>query len=539
MKKIINPILPGFNPDPSICRVGDDYYIATSTFEWFPGVQVHHSKDLIHWKLVAHPLDRRSQLDMNGCASSCGIWAPCLSYAEGQFWLIYTNMRSVTGPWLSTPNYLVTAPSIEGPWSEPVYMNASGFDPSLFHDDDGRKWFVNMLFDGSGRRHCFAGIVLQEYDHAQKKLVGPIKNIWGGTPLKVTEGPHLYKREGWYYLMCAEGGTDWTHAESIARSRNIAGPYESNPANPILTSYNKTHLPLHRAGHASLVETQTGEWYMPHLCGRPVENPGASRSLPFYDRNKCIMGRETAIQKIVWGDDGWPRLAWGGNDPRLEVDAPNLPERPWPAEPIREDFDGPAWSIHFQTLREPADESWISLTERPGWLRLRGRHWLSSFFDQSLLVRRVQAFDCRATTCMEFEPTNIQQMAGLVAYYNYSDFLYLRGTANDDGKKSLGIIVSDQKRYRELSEYDVPVDGIKRIYLRAQINAPWLQFSWSKDGGNWTDIGPKMNCTNLSDEISGTGSRFTGAFLGICCQDMSGQFIEADFDWFEYGEVES
>lgn len=537
MATIKNPILPGFNPDPSICRAGDNYYIATSTFEWFPGVQIHHSKDLVNWKLITRPLDRLSQLDMNGCASSSGIWAPCLSYADGQFWLIYTNVRNVNHGWIDTPNYLVTAPSIEGPWSEPVYLNASGFDPSLFHDDDGRKWLVNMIFDGSQRRHWFVGIALQEYDPQQKKLVGPIKNIWRGTHLQYTEGPHLYKRNGWYYLLCAEGGTSWEHAVSIARSRTIDGPYEIHPQNPILTSWQKTDLELHKSGHASIVETQTGECYMPHLCSRPVENPGISPALKFAERMRCMLGRETAIQKIVWGEDDWPRLAWEGNNPRAEVEAPNLPARPWPAEPTREDFDGPKWGIHFQTLRQPADEKWCSLTERPGWLRLRGRHWLSSYFDQSLVARRLQSFDAITTTCMEFEPGNFQQMAGLIAYYNFCDFHYLRVTANEDGRPFIGVLCCDAKRYRELEEHDVFIDGIKRVYLQAEIHGPWLWFRWSKDGENWENIGPKINCSNLADDIPNTGSRFTGAFIGVCCQDMSGQFINADFDWFNYQEI--
>jgi len=535
MSVITNPILPGFNPDPSICRAGDDYYIANSTFEWFPGVQIHHSKDLVHWRLAARPLDRLSQLDMRGCASSCGIWAPCLSYADGRFWLICTNVRSVTGPWVNTPNCLVTAPSIEGPWSEPIYLNGSGFDPSLFHDDDGRKWLVNMIFDGTCRRHAFIGVALQEFDCRQKKLVGPITNIWRGSGLPYTEGPHLYKRGGWYYLMCAEGGTSWEHAVSIARSRTIDGPYQTHPQNPILTSWEKPHLPLQKSGHASIVETQTGEWYMPHLCGRPVENPAASLSQKWHDRQRCVLGRETAIQKIVWGDDDWPRLAWGGSDPRVEVEAPDLPQHPWPAQPAREDFDGPKWGIDFQTLREPADESWCSLAQRPGWLRLRGRNWLSSFFEQSLVARRVQAFDCMATACMEFEPANLQQMAGLVAYYNYQDFHYLRVTTNEEGQPFIGIIVCEGGNYRELAECDVPVDGVKRFYLQAEIHVPWLWFRWSKDGENWENIGPKINCSNLADE--GSGPRFTGAFVGLCCQDMSGQFARADFDWFEYREM--
>jgi xylan 1,4-beta-xylosidase len=189
MKKIRNPVLPGFNPDPSILRVNDDYYIATSTFEWFPGVQIHHSKDLVHWRLLTHPVTRTSQLDMRGNISSSGVWAPCLSYRDGMFYLIYSNVRSYKGPFKDVYNYLITAKNIEGPWSEPIFLNSSGFDPSLFHDTDGKKWLVNMLWDhrklklvepnhddGANEdehasiQGCFAGILIQEYDlSAQSK----------------------------------------------------------------------------------------------------------------------------------------------------------------------------------------------------------------------------------------------------------------------------------------------------------------------------------------------------------------------------------
>ncbi len=173
MKTITNPILRGFNPDPSILRVGDDYYIATSTFEWFPGVQIHHSRDLIHWKLIARPLNRVSQLDLKGAAASEGVWAPCLSYDKGVFYLVYTNVRlwRSGGP-RDLHNYLVTATDIRGEWTDPIYLNGSGFDPSLFHDDDGRKWLINMLWDHRLGRNSFAGIVLQEYDPVNRRLPG-------------------------------------------------------------------------------------------------------------------------------------------------------------------------------------------------------------------------------------------------------------------------------------------------------------------------------------------------------------------------------
>jgi len=236
-KLITNPILPGFNPDPSIVRVNDDFFIATSTFEWFPGVQIHHSRDLIHWRLTGHALTRTSQLNMTGNADSGGVWAPCLSYDRGIFYLVYTDVKNWKGAFKETHNYLVTAPDITGPWSEPIYLNSSGFDPSLFHDDDGRKWLVNMLWDFRAGKNPFAGIVLQEFSMDRKRLTGPVTKIFEGTGLGCTEGPHIYKKNGYYYLMTAEGGTSYAHAVTMARAKSIAGPYEADPANPVLTSH--------------------------------------------------------------------------------------------------------------------------------------------------------------------------------------------------------------------------------------------------------------------------------------------------------------
>lgn len=259
---IRNPILPGFNPDPSICRVGGDYYIATSTFEWYPGVQLHHSTDLVNWRLVGRALDRASQLDMRGNPDSGGIWAPCLSHADGLFWLVYTDVKRIDGGFKDTHNYIVTAPSIEGPWSEPAYVNSSGFDPSLFHDDDGRKWFLNMVWNhvssgvgGQPKHPSFAGILMQEWDPGARTLLGEPRTIFHGSPHGLVEGPHLFRRDGWYYLTTAEGGTGYDHAVTMARSRAIDGPYELHPLVHVITSKDAPEATLQRAGHGQVVET--------------------------------------------------------------------------------------------------------------------------------------------------------------------------------------------------------------------------------------------------------------------------------------------
>lgn len=191
--KIMNPVLKGFNPDPSMCRVGDDYYIATSTFEWFPGVQIHHSKDLVNWQLISQPLDRVELLDMRGNPDSGGVWAPQLSYHDGKFWLIYSDVKVTGGAWKDVYNYLTTCDTIDGEWSEPIYLNSSGFDPSLYHDEDGRKYLLNMMWDPRPDKHEFYGIVMQEYNHEQKELIGKPEVIYKGTEWGLVEAPHLYK----------------------------------------------------------------------------------------------------------------------------------------------------------------------------------------------------------------------------------------------------------------------------------------------------------------------------------------------------------
>jgi len=524
MGAITNPILPGFNPDPSIVRTGEDYYIATSTFEWFGGVQIHHSRDLVHWRLLTHPLTRISQLDMAGNGPSCGIWAPCLSYADGLFYLIYTDVKSRPTSFIDAHNYLVTAPSIEGPWSEPIHLNSSGFDPSLFHDDDGRKWLVNMLWDHRGDANRFAGIVLQQYSPGERRLVGPVKNVFRGTDLGATEGPHLYRRDAWYYLMVAEGGTGYGHAVTMARSRRLDGPYEPDPTGPMLTSRNNLDLPLQKAGHASLVETQGGQWYLVHLTGRPIQ-----------PLRRCPLGRETAIQKVVWDDDGWLRIEGGGNEPKLTVPAPDLPPHPFEPQPPRDDFDGDRLNVHFATLRVPADESWCSLTARPGWLRLRGRESLCSTFRQSLVARRVQSLRFEATTCVEFAPENFQQLAGLVCLYDTENWYYLHVTHDERVGVCLSMLRSINGACDAPLREPIPLESGRAVHLRASVDVCTLRFAFSTDGQAWTTVGAPLDFSLLSDEACRSGV-FTGAFVGVCAQDVAGTGQHADFDFFEYRE---
>jgi xylan 1,4-beta-xylosidase len=534
--KIRNPVLPGFNPDPSIVRVGDDYYIATSTFEWFPGVQIHHSRDLVHWRLLTRPLVRPSQLNMLGDPDSCGIWAPCFTHADGLFWLAYTDVKrygrtTVAGPSGASlrdfHNYLVTCPRIDGEWSDPVYLNSSGFDPSLFHDDDGRKYLVNMLWDHRPGQNRFAGIVLQEYSAKERRLIGRRVNIFQGTALGFTEGPHLYKRNGWYYLLTAEGGTSWNHAVTLARSRSLTGPYEPHPDTYILSSRLQPDLALQKAGHADLVETQTGETYLVHLCGRPLT-----------ERGRCTLGRETAIQRMTWGEDGWLRTADGTGLPAVEVAAPALPAHPFPAPPVHEDFNDPRLPIDFQWLRSPWPAELFSLTERPGCLRLYGRETIGSLFKQALVARRWQAHRFTATTEIEFEPEHFQQMAGLICYYGAAKFHYLHLTHDEKLGKHLRVMSSfPEGAPGDAFTPPVAIPAGQPVQLRVAVDRARLRFAYRLSKGGWQWLPQEFDASILSDEATlPYAPNFTGAFVGMACQDMAGTAHPADFDWFEYRE---
>lgn len=524
-RTIINPILKGFNPDPSIIRVGDDYYIATSTFEWFPGVQIHHSRDLINWRLLTRPLTRVSQLDMRGVPNSGGIWAPCLTWHNDIFYLLYTNVLETNGVTRDTPNYMVTATDIMGPWSDPVYLNSSGFDPSLFHDDDGKKWVTNMVWDHRPNKSHFYGIALQEFSPEEQKLVGKSRIIFKGTDLDCTEAPHIYKRNGYYYLITAEGGTSWEHAVTIARSRHIGGPYEVHPMNPLLTAWGDKTLPVLKTGHADIVETQHGDWYITYLCARPV--PG---------RDRCIMGRESAIQPLIWKDDDWPYLASGNNRPALHAPAPNLPEVIWEKEPTRDDFNDSALSIHFQTPRIPLTENDFSLTERPGFLRLKGAESIESRFHHVMVARRQQALRYTATTVMEFDPENFQQMAGLTCFYNNRLYYYLCMSHDERVGNCLYIQTRDNGEVKyPLNNSVIPLNGATQVYMRADMNLDQLSFFYAIDGERWQRVFDPLDASILSDDYHDEWA-FTGAFVGLCCQDLSGARQYADFDFFEYIE---
>ncbi|MXU65990.1 glycoside hydrolase family 43 protein [Oceanomicrobium pacificus] len=526
---IENPILPGFNPDPSICRVGGDYYIATSTFEWYPGVQIHHSTDLVNWRLVTRPLSRATQLDMRGNPDSCGIWAPCLSHADGLFWLVYTDVKRYDGSFKDAHNYIVTAPSIDGPWSDPVYVNSSGFDPTLFHDDDGRKYFANMRWNHRPKganpvNPAFDGILLQEYDAAAGELVGPVRNIFDGTPRGLTEGPHLFKRDGWYYLTVAEGGTSWEHAVTMARSLDIWGPYDPHPDGHLMTADHAPEAPLQRTGHGQMVETPDGRTYHTFLCGRPLST-----------RGRCPLGRETGIVACEWGADGWLRLSDGRDQPALREAAPDPQASRAAPEAATYRFDG-GLPLDFQWLRTPAPDR-IFATGSDG-LTLFGRESIGSWFEQALVARRQTDFTFTAETELSFAPESYQQAAGLTHYYNTHKFFFLAVTREEGIGRCLTLMTCPGRWPDPHLDHPLPAPvpiGDGPVRLRLSVDRDRAQFSWAQGPDDWQDIGPVLDASLISDEAGrGAHANFTGAFVGMAAFDISGQGRPARFPTFTY-----
>ncbi|WP_107727679.1 glycoside hydrolase family 43 protein [Desmospora activa] len=533
---IHNPVLKGFNPDPSICRVGDDFYMAVSTFEWFPGVQIHHSRDLKNWHLISRPLNRISQLNMIGNPDSGGVWAPCLSYYDGQFWLIYSDIKVVEGAWKDGHNYLVTCETVDGDWSEPIYLNSSGFDPSLFHDEDGRKYLLNMVWDQRVYNHQFYGIAIQEYDGQQKRLIGKPQIIFKGTDLGLTEAPHLYRKNGYYYLLTAEGGTKYEHAATIARSTHIYGPYEVHPHNPVLSSWSDPRHPLQKAGHASLVETQQGEWYMAHLMGRPVKRRGKKI---LQERGFCPLGRETSIQKVEWKDD-WPYVV-DGPLPSLEVEAPHLPEVEWEQDyPSCDQFQEPVLNHHFQTLRIPFDKEIGVLDHEAGILRLFGRESLHSKHTQALVARRWQSLTFDTATVVSFYPETFQQAAGIICYYDTENWVSAQITWHEEKGRILDLVQCDHFQvYQPLQGHEVTIpEDTASVHLKVCVRYDTFSFFYSFDGLHYEDFGVSFDSYKLSDDYIAHGGFFTGAFVGMHCQDTSGMRKHADFHSFSYKELE-
>ncbi|MBE5978486.1 MAG: glycoside hydrolase family 43 protein [Paenibacillaceae bacterium] len=537
---IKNPIIPGFNPDPCICRKGDDYYLAVSTFEWFPGIPIYHSKDLKNWELYTHVLTDDETVDLKKLPSAKGIWAPCLTYCEEEdlFYVIYGVMNSMNARYFDVNNYLITATDIKGPWSEPVYLHSSGFDASILHDN-GKKYIVSLEWETREGYEKPGAICMVEYDPEKKEIIGYPKRIWnGGTDRGCIEAPHLYKRGEYYYIMCAEGGTGYNHCVTMGRSKGIWGPYVADPMNPIVTSVpgesNERHDPDHlkpryynpdsilqKSGHGSVVDTQNGETYLVHSCARP-----------FVPELSCTLGRETAIQKMIWTDDHWLRMANGGNLAEVLVEASNLPVVPVKQIPDFDDFNEEELGLQYYAPRI-MPQRFADLKARPGYVRIRGQESRTSLNQVSILARKLTSVYATVTTKMDFVPEVHQHSAGLILYYDNMNYINLRKYYSETlGQSALSIIHLENGEKTEFLNTRIPVSD-DPVYLKLTIEGRQSYFSWCYDGVNYQKIGRVFDTTRFSDEYCKYGE-FTGTMVGITCADRVKRSHYADFDFFEY-----
>ena len=514
---IQNPVLTGFHPDPSMICVDGTFYVANSTFEYYPGVRISASKDLANWECVSTPLSETRFLNMAGNVVSGGIWAPCLSYSDGIFYLVYTDVKTwKKDPFKDAHNFITTARNIEGPWTEPVYVNSIGFDTSLFHDDDGRKYFLNAEWDyRKGTGNLFSGILVTEVDPITFEFIGETKKIFTGTDRGLVEGPHLYKKDGWYYVLTAEGGTFYEHAATVGRSRNLFGPYEVHPNKHLCSAHGHREHPIQKTGHTSWCQGPDGRWFLAFLCGRPV------------DGENCILGRETGINEIVWEND-WPYL----KNKTLLVDEyfEGYGEKKECAEHTYK-FGDKDFYLNFNTLRTRCKY----LLGPNNTLRLYGAESPYSNQNQAVFARRQTDFDFEATTCVTFPFHQFQQFAALVYRYDEEhQYLLTFGYNEKKGKQCLSIMSIRDGVYDEpLGDNIIPIDSDK-VWLRVTGHGAKAQFSYSKDGSNFTAIDYAIDTTILSDDHC---YGFTGAFVGMGAYDLFNKTSYADFSYFNYKKL--
>ncbi|MCA9955473.1 MAG: glycoside hydrolase family 43 protein [Ardenticatenaceae bacterium] len=516
-----NPIIPGFYPDPSICRVGEDYYLVTSTFEYFPGLPIFHSRDLVNWRQIGHVLDRPSQLPLDGLKASRGLYAPTIRYHDGTFYVINTLVLDFG----AERNFIVTATDPAGEWSEPHWLeDAPGIDPSLFFDEDGRCYYTGNRVPPNGEQ--FWGhreIWLQEVDLHTMQLIGERIGLWDGALRGGVhaEAPHLYKKDGTYYLMIAEGGTAHDHAVTIARSKTIMGPYVGNPRNPILTH---RHLgldhPIVGTGHADLIETQHGEWWMVLLAMRP------------YDGYFYNLGRETFLVPVRW-EEGWPVVSPGNGRVKFQHPAPNLPEQRWPQPPTCDQFDAPQLADCWNLIRTPREQIY-SLAERPSHLRLFLRpETLAEQANPSFVGRRQQHINFTAQTVMNFAPQQASDCAGMALLQNDNFHFRFVICQTEGGETAVRLI--QRAAGEEITLAERPVSG-DRFYFKVSAKGQAYNFYVATQPGEWQTVQEDVDGRILSTPVA---SGFTGAYLGMyASSNGTPSQNAADFDWFEYqGEV--
>lgn len=493
-----NPVLAGFHPDPSVCRVGDDFYLVTSTFQYFPGLALYHSRDLVNWTPAGHCITREDQTDLSRATSRSGIYAPVIRYDEGTFYVITTNVSG-------GGNFILKATDPQGEWSDPIPVAVPGIDPSLYFED-GRCYLTYTYSDM---------IHLCEIDPDTGKILSDPVRIWGGTGGRYPEGPHIYRKDGWYYLLISEGGTEYGHMITIARSRTIEGPYSSNPANPILTHvFQPTQTsPVQGTGHGDFVQAPDGSWWMVFL---------AFRTLPGQQHH--ILGRETFLAPVRWDEGAWP-VVNGNGQVSLEMDCPVLPLCPVPEPESTAGFSGGRPGPEWMFLRNPVEENY-SFSGESVKMKASSACIDDMSVSPSFLARRQESMDFEASVDLAgLSGRNAE--AGITIYMDVDSHYDVFVRKGRDGKMYAGIRYS----LGELDHVETtgPVRG--QITLRVGGTAESYSFSYSCDGEDFVPLG-KMDTSYLSSETSGG---FTGVVIGMYCTGEKG--ARAEFSGFCYENI--
>ncbi len=493
-----NPVLPGMNPDPSILRVGRDYYLATSSFEYFPSCPIYHSLDLIHWQLLGYALSRRSQFALLSAHPS--TYAATLRYRDGTFYLITTDVRG-------GGNFYVTAKNPAGPWSDPIKVDQGRFDPSLFFDDDGTVYYTRR---GPNDRE---NIVQATISIHTGKLTSPLRTISRGMVTDDAEGPHLYKIDGWYYLIEAEGGARFLHMETVGRSKSPWGPFRPDPANPFVSQHISWDYPVKSVGHCDWTDTPGSKWWIVCLGTRH----------PNY--NSFSLGRETFLYPMQWRE-GWPQVKQQDID-KLQVGKQALPPHPWPARRARDTFNSTTLDGVWNTIG-PLGADTCTLTERPGFLRLYGQESLLSFDAETAFVgRRQTEWTSQSQTQLEFDPGSENEEAGLTVLmspsYHYEIFVTIRA-----GRR----VVMLRKQAGDIQEIaaQAPISA-GPLRLRIDSDPEKYNFYYAGANGDWNLLGTGLERL-ISSEVA---AMWSGAYIGMYSSGNGKKCsTPADFDWFQY-----
>jgi len=504
-----NPVIPGFHPDPSVVRVEDTFYLVNSTFEFFPGVPLHRSRDLVHWEPIGNVLTRPSQLPLDGLGPSQGVFAPTIRHHDGTYYMITTLVGG-------GGNFYVTTTDPAGEWSDPTWIRGQGgIDPSLFFDDDGTVYLHST--GGRPDQPGDSGIYQSTSDLGTGELTSEPRLVWRGTGGRYPEGPHMYKVDGRYYLMISEGGTEYGHMVTIARSESPGGPFEACPRNPILT-HRDTQLdqPIQGTGHPDLVEDGEGNWWMFFLAFRPQGG---------YFHH---LGRETFLAPVRWDGDGWP-VVNGGRTVDLDMTVEGLPERSVPETRVRDGFDSDL-GVLWNHVRNPVEGDY-STTERPGWLTLRGSALTpaTAVASPTFVGRRQQHLDARMATRLEFAPLRDGDEAGLVLY-RHPFHRYELGVRRVSGAREVFVRQTIGERLSAITA-SAPLPGDGPVEL--QIVAKPLEYtlSYTSENGEEKELDRAMT-RFLSSEVA---RGFVGTYVGLYATGNGARAsTPAAFDWFDY-----